>query len=283
MPKEPSWEQIYDYATEIHDPDSKLYGITLRGLPGWGQNMAVFGTVINAFGARWFDMDWHPQFDSPEMRNAFKFYKKIIKDAGEPGPTSVGFTEALSLMSSGSSAMWYDATVAAGFLEGADSKVKGKIGYALAPTMEKENTGWLWAWSLAIEAASKKKDAAFKFLTWATSKEYIQLVGETLGWQQAPPGTRVSTYENTEYQKAAPFAEITLDSIKSADYDSPTVDPVPYKGVQYLSLPEFQGLGERVGQELAAYLTDKKDLDAVLDACQKAALEVSKTGGYYKD
>lgn len=283
MPKEPSWEQIYEYASKIHDPDSNLYGITLRGLPGWGQNMAVFGTVINAFGARWFDMDWHPQFDTPEMRSAFEFFKKIIKDAGEPGPTSVGFTEALSLMSSGRSGMWYDATVAAGFLEGKDSEVKGKVGYALAPTMEKKNTGWLWAWSLAIESASKNKAEAFKFLTWATSKDYIKLVGETLGWQQAPPGTRQSTYANPKYQEAAPFAEITLDSIKSADYNSPAADPVPYKGVQYLSMPEFQGLGERVGQELAAYLSDKQSLDATIKACNSAALEVSKTGGYYKD
>lgn len=283
MPMEPTWEQIYEYASKIHDPDNNMYGITLRGLPGWGQNMAVFGTVINAFGARWFDMKFHPQFDTPEMRNAFKFYKKIVTEVGEPGPTTVGFTEALSLMSSGRTAMWYDATVAAGFLEGKDSKVKGKVDYALAPAMEKSNTGWLWAWSLAIEGASKNKDAAFKFITWATSKDYIKLVGETLGWQQAPPGTRVSTYENPKYKAAAPFAELTLDSIKTADYDSPTVDPVPYKGVQYVSLPEFQGLGERVGQELAAYLSGKKDLEAVIAASQKAALEVAKDGGYYKD
>ncbi len=283
MPEEPTWEQIYQYASQIHDPDNNLYGITLRGLPGWGQNMAVFGTVLNAFGARWFDEKWHPQFDSPEMRDAFEFFKKIITDAGEPGPTSVGFTEALALMSSGRSAMWYDATVAAGFLEGKDSKVNGKIDYARAPSMKKGNTGWLWAWSLAIEGASKNKEAAFRFLTWATSKEYIKLVGETLGWQQAPPGTRISTYENPAYQAAAPFAEMTLDSIRAADYDTPTVDPVPYKGVQYVSIPEFQGLGERVGQELAAYLSGQKDLDSVLEAAQQAALEVSKSGGYYQE
>jgi len=283
MPKAPTWEEIYKFAKVLHDPANNTYGVVLRGLPGWGQNMAVFGTMINAFGARWFDEKWHPQFDTQEMRNAFQFYKNIITEVGEPGPTTVGFTEALALMSSGRAGMWYDATVAAGFLEGADSKVKGKVAYALAPSAKKKNNGWLWAWSLAIESASKNKDAAFNFITWATSKNYIKLVGETLGWQQAPPGTRTSTYENPNYQAAAPFATLTLDSMKNADYDKPTYDPVPYKGVQYVSIPEFQGLGERVGQELAAYLSGAKNLEDVIQACQKSALEVSKDGGYYKE
>ena len=52
----------------------------------------------------------------------------------------------------------------------------------------------------------QKADAAKSFVKWATSKEYVQLVGETEGWVAAPPGTRKSTYDNPEYQKAAPFA-----------------------------------------------------------------------------
>jgi sorbitol/mannitol transport system substrate-binding protein len=282
MPAAPTWDQIYDIAKKLNKPSAGQYGIALRGLPGWGQNMAVFGSMINTFGARWFDMNWKPQFDSPEMRKAFEFYKKIITDAGEPGATSAGYTECLALMSSGKAAMWYDATVSAGTLQGVDSKVKGKIGYALAPTVKKSNAGWLWAWSLAIESASKNKDAAFQFLTWATSKDYIKLIGENVGWAQVPPGTRVSTYDNPKYKAAADFAPMTLNAIKNANYDKPTVDPVPYKGVQYVSIPEFQGLGEEVAQELAAYLSGNKSLDDALAASQAAALRVAKEGGYLK-
>jgi sorbitol/mannitol transport system substrate-binding protein len=282
MPEAPTWDQVYDMAKKLNKPSAGQYGIALRGLPGWGQNMAVFDTLINTFGARWFDMKWNPQFDTPEMKKAWEFYKKIITDAGEPGATTAGYTECLALMSSGKAAMWYDATVSAGTLQGADSKVKGKIGYALAPTVKKSNAGWLWAWSLAIEASSKNKDAAFKFLTWATSKDYIQLIGDNVGWAQVPPGTRVSTYNNPKYKAAADFATMTLNAIKNANYDKPTVDPVPYKGVQYVSIPEFQGLGEEVAQELAAYLSGNKSLDDALAASQAAALRVAKEGGYLK-
>ena len=65
-----------------------------------------------------------------------------------------------------------------------------------------------------------------------------------------PPGTRTSLYENPEYQKAAPFAEMTLDSINAADPTNPTVKPVPYTGVQFVAIPEFQGIGTDVGQHL---------------------------------
>ena len=120
------------------------------------------------------------------------------------------------------------------------------------------------------------------FLTWATSKDYINLIGTKVGWAQVPPGTRVSTYDNPKYKAVADFAPLTLASIKNANYDAPTVQPVPYKGVQYVSIPEFQGLGETVAQELAAYLSGKKTVDQALASSQAAALQVAKDGGYLK-
>ncbi|HUX51116.1 MAG TPA: sugar ABC transporter substrate-binding protein [Spirochaetia bacterium] len=282
MPEAPTWQQIYNFAVKLNDPANGQYGIALRGLPGWGEILAPFDTIINAFGARWFDMNWNPTFNEPAMKKAWEFYKKILTNAGEPSPTTDGYTECLALMQSGKAAMWYDATVSAGTLQAKDSQVAGKIGYALAPSDVKGNTGWLWAWSLGIESASKHKEAAFKFLTWATDRKYIDLVGNTIGWAQVPPGTRESTYTNPQYLAAAPFAGMVLKSIENASYDHPTVQPVPYKGVQYVSIPEFQSLGERVSQELASYITGKETVDQALANSQAAALQVAKQGGYLK-
>jgi len=282
MPNAPTWQEIYDFAVELNDPEEGIVGIALRGLPGWGENMAVFGTMINAFGARWFDMDWNPQFNTPEMKEVWEFYKKIQDDAGLPGASTAGFTEGLNFMSTGKAAMWYDATVAAGIIKAAaDPAIGDNISYALAPSYKKENTGWLWAWSLAIEAASKNQDAAFKFLTWASSKDYQELVASEKGWELVPPGTRESLYLNPNY-KDLPFAARTIEAMKNSDYDEPTVDPVPYKGVQYVSIPEFQDLGTKVAQLLAAYLTGQKTVDEALEEAQADALEVATDGGYLK-
>jgi sorbitol/mannitol transport system substrate-binding protein len=185
-------------------------------------------------------------------------------------------------MQSGKAALWYDATVTAGALEAPGSKVAGKIGYAQAPSARKSNTGWLWAWALSIESSSRHPDDAFRFLRWATDRNYISLVGNQVGWARVPPGTRASTYRNPSYLAAAPFARRVLTAIESADYEHPTLLPVPYVGVQYVSIPEFQSLGETVSQQLAAYIAGQKSLDEALADSQAAALRVAREGGYLK-
>src|SRR5690606_9630595 len=110
-----------------------------------------------------------------------------------------------------------DATSAAGSVESPElSQVAGKVGYAHAPVVETDEAGWLWAWNLAIPETSQKKDAAWTFIEWATSKEYVRLVGEELGWSRVPPGSRISTYEIPEYrEEAAAFAPLTYDIMMS--------------------------------------------------------------------
>jgi sorbitol/mannitol transport system substrate-binding protein len=46
-------------------------------------------------------------------------------------------------------------------------------------------------------------------------------------------------YKNADHQKAAPFAQMTIDSINAADPTHPTVKPVPYTGVQFVAISEF--------------------------------------------
>lgn len=282
MPKNPTWEQVAAAARQVKAANNEP-GIILRGLPGWGELLAPVNTIINAFGGRWYDENWNAQMDSPETTAAIKFYVDLLKEAGQPGATTTGFTEALTLMQQGKAAMWYDASVAAGFLEDPkNSTISGKVGYALAPSQAKENNGWLWSWALAIEAGSKHKDAAFKFLTWATSKEYIKLVGESEGWVVAPAGTRKSTYANENYKKAAPFAEITLEAMNSADYKKPTLKPVPYVGIQYVAIPEFQQLGTEVSQDIAAAIAGDKTVEQAMKDAQAKAERVAAEGGYKK-
>src|SRR3712207_4608428 len=176
-----------------------MAGICLRGQPGWGQLFAPLTTVVNTFGGTWFTEDWQPGVDSPEFREATQFYVDLVREHGEVGAPQAGFTECLNNLIQGNAAMWYDATSAAGSLEAADSPVKGKIGYVAAPVVETDSSGWLYAWSWSIQQASAKKDAAWEFISWASSAEYEQLVGEELGWSKVPAGKRASTYENPDY------------------------------------------------------------------------------------
>ncbi len=282
MPDAPTWDFIADAARKMTDRAAGINGICLRGKAGWGENMAFLTAMSNSFGARWFDEQWKPQFDQPEWKKTLEFYVKLMNDAGPQGASSNGFNENLALFQQGKCGMWIDATVAASFVsDPKNSTVADKVGYALAPDNGLGKRGnWLWAWTLAIPAGTQKADAAEKFIAWATSKDYLKLVADKEGWANVPPGTRTSLYNNPEYQKAAPFAKMTLDSINSADPTKPTVKPVPYVGVQFVAIPEFQGLGTTVGQLFSAALAGQMSVDDALKQAQDAATSTMTEGGY---
>jgi len=284
VPDQPRWTQVAQWAQKLHSPREGVYGICLRGLPGWGENMAFIGTLVNTFGGRWFDENWRPQLTSPEWKQAISFYVDLVTKYGPPGVTSNGYTENLTLFSQGNCAMWVDATVAAGYLANPKtSKVADKVGFAQAPIAVTPNgSHWLWAWALAIPKSSKKVEAASTFIYWATSKEYIELVGRTEGWVAVPPGTRISTYRNPNYLKAAPFAEMVLKAIQTADPTKPTAKPVPYTGIQYVSIPEFQAIGTQVGQFIAGIVAGRYSVDEGLAQAQAAVEKIMREAGYLR-
>lgn len=283
MPAAPTWDFIAKAARKLTDKDNGVYGVCLRGKAGWGENMAFLTATANSFGAKWFDMDWKPQFNSPEWKETLTFYLDLMKDAGPTGASSNGFNENLALFQSGKCGMWIDATVAASFVTNPkESKVADKVDFALAPDTGKGKRGnWLWAWSLAIPAGTKKMDSAKKFIAWATSKDYLELVAAKEGWANVPPGTRKSLYANAEYAKI-PFAKMTLDSINSADPTHPAVDQVPYIGIQFVAIPEFQGIATAVGQQFSAALAGKIAADTALKNAQSLTERSMKKAGYYK-
>ena len=268
MPEKPTWDFIKNAARKLADKSNEVYGICLRGKPGWGENMAFLTAMANSYGARWFDMDWKPQFDSNAWKAAITDYVELMQEVGPPDASANGFNENLALFQSGKCAIWIDATAAGQFVINAASDVADSVGFALAPDKGLgKRANWLWAWALAIPTGSDKEDAARKFVAWATSKHYLELVASQEGWSNVPPGTRTSLYENPEYQEA-PFANITLESIDAANPAKPTVDEVPYVGVQFVAIPEFQSIGTAVGQQFAEALEGTIPIDEALGNAQ---------------
>ncbi|MDV7270033.1 sugar ABC transporter substrate-binding protein [Thioclava sp. A2] len=283
MPDAPTWAQIKEAAAAMTDKASETYGICLRGKAGWGENMAFLSAMANSYGAKWFDMDWNPQFNGDAWKATLTDYLELMNNYGPPGASNNGFNENLALFQQGKCGMWIDATVAASFVTNPkDSTVADKVGFALAPDTGKGKRGnWLWAWSLGIPAGTQKVDAAKAFVEWATSKDYTALVASKEGWANVPPGTRTSLYENAEYAKV-PFAKMTIDSINTADPNHPTVDEVPYVGVQFVAIPEFQGVATAVGQQFSAALAGTTSAEDALANAQALTEREMKKSGYIK-
>ena len=283
MPLHPTWQQVAAAARKIKT--SSMAGICLRGKPGWGDLGAAFTTVLNTFGGTWWSAKPNgkpdkAQVDQPAFKDALDFYATLVQDAGEKDAANSSFNECLTQYQAGKVAMWYDATVAAGTLEATDSPVKGKNGFAFAPVFKTKSSGWLWSWALAIPKSSPDPSDAWKYIAWATGKQYLRAAGPRVkgGWASIPPGTRVSTYRIPQYKKAAKaFAAITLAAMKAAPINNPGTTKRPgLPGVQYVGIPQFQDVGNRCTQLISAVIAGSMKDTAAISQCQQIAEQAIK-------
>ena len=272
MPENPTWDEVAELAAQVDGAQPGMKGICLRGQAGWGQVFAPLTTVVNTFGGQWFNEDWDAQLDQQPFVDATQFYVDLVQQHGEPGAATAGFTECLNATTQGQVAMWYDATSAAGSLEADDSPVKGLMGYAAAPVQETDSSSWLYSWAFAMQDASQNKDAAWEFISFASSKEYEEIVAQEEGWASAPAGKRASTYENPEYQQAAAaFYEQTQAAIEGADPTQPGVDPAPAPGVQFVAVPQFSGVATQISQGISDAIAGRTTVDDALAQGQEQA------------
>ena len=281
MPAHPTWAQIATLAQKLNAPAKGVAGICLRGLTGWGDNLASLDTVVNTFGGQWFNTSWDAQLTSPAFEQATNFYVNLVKNYGEKGAGNDSFNQCLNIMQQQKAAMWYDATVAASTLDAAGSPVQGKIGFAPAPVDKTSSSGWLWSWALAVEGASKNKSQAWTFMDWATSKAYIAYDASKNGWAAVPPGTRLSTYQNPKYLAAAgDFANLTLQEINSVNVVKPGLLPQPVPGVQYVGIPEFEEFGNLVSADITAAIDGQMSVSTALQKSQSIAQQAVIAAGY---
>lgn len=283
----PSWQDIQQTLSILATRSDGQHGkICLRGKPGWGENMALVSTMINAFGGRWFDMDWNPQINSEEWQEALTFYLDLQKTHGLPQAWHNGYAENLNAFSHGHCDLWVDSTAAASSL--ANTPFFEHIGYSHAPEqITRTGTSWLWSWGFSVPKQSRHQEAAWRFVEWATSNQYHNAVEQQYGIVQVPPGTRRSLYTNPDYTDVAPFARVTLTAIESADFERSSIQDIPYRGVQYVLTTEFQQIGDFLGRKLAEtlhlHLTDKSyDLNRTLNQVNDFARSAYNVAEYLR-
>ena len=94
------------------------------------------------------------------------------------------------------------------------------------------------------------------------------------------PGSRLSSYQIPQYKKlAAVYGPLTLQSINATDSAHPTVKPVPYTGIEFLDIPEFQDLGTNVSEQFSAAIAGQQSAAAALYQAQLYAQAVGDTTG----
>ena len=266
------------------DKAAGVYGICLRGKAGWGENMAFLTATANSFGARWFDEKWNAavQYAGMEERRSTSMLP-LMKADGPPGASSNGFNENLALFNDGKCGMWIDATVAASFVT--DPRIEGRgQGRLRARARQRSRQARQLAVGLVAGGSCRHEEGR--------RRGEVHLLGDQQaiyrarrfegGLGQRSSGHAQVALREPRISESCAFAKMTLDSINSADPTHPTVKPVPYTGVQFVAIPEFQGIATDVGQDFSAALAGTMTVDAALAKAQATTEAAMKKAGYIK-
>lgn len=211
--------ELEEAAKKLNDPSKDFYGIVMRGQG----NPAVtqFSSFLYSMGGD-FVKDGKFAMDSPEALKALKIYGDLLGKYGPPGVLNMHWQQASALMAQGKAAMWVDANSLYLNVTAPDKSTVGdKIGFAQFPAGDKGSAPYsITSWGLSIAKSSKKQDAAWEFVKWATSKEMV-LKTQAAG----NPSARASAWNNPEGTKAWPKEWVEVAK-KSGEIGKPSDRPL---------------------------------------------------------
>jgi multiple sugar transport system substrate-binding protein len=238
----------------------KMVGITLRGKGAAATSQWV--DFLYSFGGSWTTAQGKSNFASPQDIAAFKFYGDLLRNYGPQGGTMLHWAESTSIFMEGKAAMIYDANVFKALYENPkESKVAGKVGYAVIPAGPAGRLPHVSNWSLSISKTStpERQKAAWLFIQWATNKD--NSLGALLA---GVPAGRASAWTSKEYKSKDDHPDWTANTMKSFEIGQPQWNP------PVINVPEIrditgqvivdaiEGKDVAVSAKKAAELMDKK-------------------------
>lgn len=236
-----------------------IHGVTLRGEPG--AMPYTFGNFIYNNGKEWLE-DGKPDFQDPTRINAIESYANLAKNYGPPGVVQYTFYQSSALFAQGRVAMEIESSnELSTILDEKSSTVADKVGVVAFPAGSGESNLTQLQWGLSINNFSNKKEAAWLFMQWATSKEMqLELAYEGIG------SPRTSTWESDKYQESldsnvkkewAEALQFTLDN-GNPDIGPPAEDQDKVRKI----------VGEMVGKVILEEMTAE---DAAKEADKRMA------------
>jgi multiple sugar transport system substrate-binding protein len=256
------WKQYRDIAEFFTRPDQGFYGTLIQGK----KHIALWQEYLNflySFGGAIMDTKEPYKYgpiviNSPAAVEATEYYKSLLKFSP---PDALNFTwdDALALMQQNKVAMclmWTDSTYA--LEDPKQSKVAGKMGYAMSPEGTAGRVHEIGGQSYYIPVTSKNPEAAYLFIEWMMEAGN-QIRQQKLGG--ASP--RKSTYDDPEVLKL-PW---TSASIAALGHTEPAM---------LYTVPESLQIGDVIQLAISDALANRKP---VKDALDWAALEIKKLVG----
>jgi len=258
-----TYEEMLKICREVHQKEPNMYGLTSRGEAGH-QVAAAWLFHLSPYGGEVFDNQWEPAFQKEPSLNALRALIEIVK-TGPPGIATFAVGSMIDAFLLGNAVMYLDATSICSMVRNPSiSKVQGKVAYALHPKAVKYSTE-TGGFGIGIPANSTKKEAAFLFLQWMTSKAADRKIAQLDGMPN-----RLSTLKDPGMQKEFPEFKEILENLKYANPDwRPIIPEWPEISMQYLGTAVHEGI------------TGKKTPEKAMNEIREPVRKIMEKAGYY--
>ena len=188
-------DEMEAVAQKLTDKRKNQFGMLLRGQAA--PAVGVWPAFLHNFGGAWLAADGKPAMNTAESVESIKYYGRMAREYGPPGVLNLNWPQLQDLFLQGKGVMFVDTSVLVGNFEDPKmSTIVDKVGYAPLPAGKGGQIPALNGWMLAIYAKSKKKEAAWTFIQWATGKSVSARL-QRYGIQQG----RRSAWQDPEFQK----------------------------------------------------------------------------------
>ena len=254
-----TWDELIELAEKHTGTADTPYGAILTAMTGGPEAPKIFYTVLWSYGGDIIDADGKVAVNSEAVRKAAAVYR-ALKPFMPEDVTTYNYPKVFDAMKAGTIAQtgpfW---NAAWNNIHLSDSDFKDKYGIALIPGVRQANgtikrTPQTHGWGLVMNAASKNKIAAWKFLNFVTSVEGFNIRGAHGGSIFRP--SILSDPKNA----GNPYFSVMAET-----YALAKMEPL---------VPYYTKMHEILNQMVADILTTDKSIDDILDRTEQSLINL---------
>lgn len=249
------------------------YGTINRGSKTWASMFGGYSNIFYSYGALDFDENMKPTVNSERGVQATQLWGELMNCCAPAGVTDLQWFQVKQAFATGTAAMSIDCDwfAAATYERPQDSKVAGKLGYALTPPgPDGQRVADLWFWSLGMNAKSYHKDAAWLFMEWATSKQVmLHSTVDFANWN--PP--RQSVWSDPK---------VVAITEKMGNYRAVVEENRKYTKVPHAVNPQIGAVGDTWWGNVQDVILGKTTAKEAMDTAAKQMYDLMDKAGMYQ-
>ena len=251
-------------ASKMLNEKEGIGGLTGRAQSGHQAN-DFFLTHYGPTGGSLIDDNYKPIVNNPKAVATVEMLAEFVK-VGPTGMTGYGYGDMVNSFVQGDAAFYLDASKIRKTVEDeSKSRVAGKVGYALHPTIDGNCGSGTGGFAMGIPNNSKNKEAAFLFIQWMTNKATDMKLAEMGG-----DPIRTSTMTDPGLQEKFEDYPVLVEQLECARADWRPLIP---------EYPEIDA--QIIGIAVSEAITGAKPAQQAMDEANAKIEALLEEKGYY--